>query len=67
RCWDMYGEGAKLDFQTLWGEPTYQRVDLLEEEGAIATDSPEQLALWQIATLKFSHNHHSNSNKMMCT
>ena len=52
RCWDLYGEGVTLDITTLWGTPTYQRVDLLET--AIALDTPEKLAPWQVATLKFS-------------
>ncbi|MEM9008735.1 MAG: glycoside hydrolase family 38 C-terminal domain-containing protein, partial [Cyanobacteria bacterium P01_F01_bin.86] len=52
RCWDMYGEGATLKSETLWGTPIYERTDLLER--AIALDAPEKLTPWQIATLKFS-------------
>ncbi len=52
RCWDMYGEGATLDVQTSWDGSTWQRTNLLET--AIDLNDPEELAPWQIATLRFS-------------
>ena len=56
RCWDMYGQGTTLDVVTLWGTPTYQRTDLLEID-LLETECAapiEQLAPWQIATLRVS-------------
>jgi len=50
RVWDLYGQGAQLDVNSLVDGSPAQRTDLLE--AAIAVKHPAQLRPWEIATFK---------------
>lgn len=52
RCWDLYGEGSKLQVNTPWGTPTLDPVNLLEDP--LTDEALTDVAPWQIVTWKFS-------------
>lgn len=55
RCWDLYGEGSKLQVTTPWGTPTLESVNLLEDP--LASNTIEEVTPWQIVTGQFSWEH----------